>query len=192
MLNENQLDALKELCNIGSGSAATVLSGFLKRDLRIEVPRILAGPEAVAKLAPSAEWLYISHLIGGPIGGRLVVCVRQSDAERMVKVLLGSVAADWRQDDNSMSAVREVSNILTSYFLSVLGQFFKQVLVPGVPVVLSADSESLQAALSEAEESILVETSFKEKGGEAVWYLLVQPEPDAITAALDGLLKRTA
>lgn len=189
MLNEKQIDALKELCNIGSGSAATVLSGFLKRDLRMEVPRILAGAEALAKVAPSADWIYIAHAIGGPIGGRLVVCVRQSDAERMVGVLLGAVPKNWRHDDNAMSAVREVSNILTSYFLSVLGQFFKQVLVPGVPEVLPPTPEALGAVLPGG-PGILVETSFKEKGGEAVWYLLVQPEPAAMRAALDGLLQR--
>lgn len=190
MLDEKQLDALKELCNIGSGSAATVLSGFLKRDLRIEVPRIFAGAEALKKIAPSQDWLFIAHVIGGPIGGRLVVCVRKSDAERMVKVLLGSLPPDWPRDDNAMSAVREVSNILTSYFLSVLGLFFKQVLVPGVPELLPSTAEALGAALSDL-PGILVETSFKEKGGDAVWYLLVQPDPEAITAALDGLLRRT-
>lgn len=190
MFNEKQLDALKELCNIGSGSAATVLSQFLRRDLRIEVPRILAGDEAAKLIGANGEWMLIAHAIGGPIGGRLVVAVRSADAERIVATLLGALPPKWREDDNAMSAVREVSNILTSYFLSVLGQFFGQVLVPGIPELLTVPPQALLASMKE-QQGLLVETSFREKkSGDTVWYLFVLPEPAPMTAALDNLLKR--
>jgi chemotaxis protein CheC len=188
MLDEKQIDALKELCNIGSGSAATVLSSFLKRDIRIRVPRILGGKEAADLIGEENRWVLIAHAIGGPIGGRLVVCVRRGDAERMMQVLLGSIPPDWQQDDNAASAIREVSNILTSYFLSVMGQFFKQVLVPGIPELTLGTAEPLLDELAQ-NQGILVETSFHEKGGETVWYLFVLPEPSAMSNALNHLLE---
>ena len=57
-LNEYQLDALKEIGNIGSGNAATALSDMLDRSVSINVPVIrvldyndvvdsLGGPETI-------------------------------------------------------------------------------------------------------------------------------------------------
>ena len=41
---ELQLDALRELANIASGTAATALSQMLRREVRLSVPRVLALP----------------------------------------------------------------------------------------------------------------------------------------------------
>ena len=46
--NEMQLDALRELANIGSGNAATALSQMLGEDVSLQVPRALALPLADA------------------------------------------------------------------------------------------------------------------------------------------------
>ena len=47
-LSEIQLDALRELANIASGTAATALSQMLAREVEISVPRALALPPADA------------------------------------------------------------------------------------------------------------------------------------------------
>jgi chemotaxis protein CheC len=47
-LSEIQLDALRELANIASGTAATALSQMLAREVEINVPRALALPSADA------------------------------------------------------------------------------------------------------------------------------------------------
>ena len=60
-LNEMQLDALREIGNIGSGNAATALSSMLERSVNIAVPTIkvldynavvetLGGPEQLLSL----------------------------------------------------------------------------------------------------------------------------------------------
>src|SRR3954464_5509711 len=52
-----QLDALRELANIGSGTAATSLAGMLGRPVDISVPNptVLPLPEAVEAAGPAAE-----------------------------------------------------------------------------------------------------------------------------------------
>jgi chemotaxis protein CheC len=47
-LSEAQLDALRELANIGSGTAATALSQMIGREVRLSVPRALTLPLADA------------------------------------------------------------------------------------------------------------------------------------------------
>ena len=57
-LSAVQLDALRELANIASGTAATALSQMLDRGVEINVPRALALPPADAVEAcgdPEAE-----------------------------------------------------------------------------------------------------------------------------------------
>ena len=47
-MTDLQLDALRELANVASGSAATALSQMLAREVEINVPRALALPLADA------------------------------------------------------------------------------------------------------------------------------------------------
>ncbi len=168
-----------------------MLSSFLRRDIRIEVPRVMPGTQAAKMFADSSDWVMIGHAIGGPIGGRLVIAVRRKDVDAILLTLLGNVPANWQEDEYASSAIREVSNILTSYFLSVLGQFFHQVLVPGVPEMFVDSPRALIDSLAER-TGILVETHFHEKGGDTLWYMFVLTEPEAMSDALNALLKRNS
>ena len=51
--NATQLDALRELANIGAGNASTALSGMLGRPVELTVPdaRLIAMHEAVDAIA---------------------------------------------------------------------------------------------------------------------------------------------
>ena len=189
MFDDRQADALKELCNIASGSAATVLSSFLQRDIRIEVPRIMHGGDMQRVLTEAQEWVAIQHDVGGSIGGKLAVLVRSNEVASLLKPLVGESAQHWNEDEQALSAVREISNILTSYFLSVLGQFFHQVLVPGVPEMTFQNSAALLGLL-EKRSGFLVETRFHDRAGDTLWYLMLLPDGDSMNVALDLLLKK--
>jgi chemotaxis protein CheC len=189
MFDDRQLDALKELFNIASGSAATVLSSFLKQDIRIEVPRIIEGKAATDLLRQPQDWAAIEHAVGGAIGGRLVVLVRGNELNVVLGTLLKREVTDWQNDEEACSAIREISNILTSYFLAVLGQFFRQVLVPGVPE-LTFEIETPLRGLFKNDQGMLVETRFYNPHGETLWYFVMMPEGGSMMNALNTLLKR--
>ena len=55
---EVQLDALRELANIGSGTASTALSGMLGRSVDVSVPNAQALPFALSALGE------IGHIVG--------------------------------------------------------------------------------------------------------------------------------
>ena len=52
-LSGEQLDALKEVANIGSGHAATSLSQLMNKKVMVRVPKILTGPleDVILKIA---------------------------------------------------------------------------------------------------------------------------------------------
>lgn len=189
MFDERQLDALRELCNIGSGNAATVLSSFLRQDIRIEVPRVLRSFELRSTLGDASQWVVIEHTVTGSLGGRLAILVRKSDIPAMLQALMGEARSDWYFDETARSAVREISNILTSYFLGVLGRFLGMTLMPGIPELLVAPAESQIEALWQP-DGILIETHFHRADGHSLWYLLLSPDPQAMGSALNRLLQR--
>ena len=81
---ELQLDALRELANIGSGTASTALSGMLGRSVDISVPNALALPFADAVDATGdaeSEMTGIVLGIHGDMGGTVLLLITPSDAD---------------------------------------------------------------------------------------------------------------
>jgi chemotaxis protein CheY-P-specific phosphatase CheC len=74
-LNEIQLDALREIGNIGSGNAATALSQMLDRPVNIAVPRVtVLDYQTVAERLGGPEELMIGLLltISGDLTGMIM------------------------------------------------------------------------------------------------------------------------
>ena len=85
-----QLDALRELANIGSGTASTALSGMLGRSVDIAVPNAQALPfaEAVDAVGP-AEQDMTGIVLGivGEMSGTVLLLVPPADADALCRML---------------------------------------------------------------------------------------------------------
>ena len=78
-----QLDALRELANIASGTAATALSQMLGREVDLKVPRALALPlaDAVDAAGDPAELVTGVVLpLEGDVAGVVVLLIGRPDA----------------------------------------------------------------------------------------------------------------
>ncbi len=117
---ELQLDALRELANIGSGTASTALSGMLGRSVDISVPKAQALPFAEAVEAagdPETEVTGIVLGIIGELNGTVLLLIPPADADAMCRML--GVEPD---DDFALSALGEIGNIVgTSYINALAG-----------------------------------------------------------------------
>ena len=76
--DEQQLDALRELASIGSGTAATALAGMLGRSVELAVPRALALPLADALDAVEIRTVRGAPLL--PLGGELLPLLDGAEA----------------------------------------------------------------------------------------------------------------
>ena len=83
-LTDLQLDALRELANVASGSAATALSQLLAREIDISVPR--------ARALPLAQVVDSYGAPEDPVAG-VVIAVR-GQAQAIVLLLVGARDAD--------------------------------------------------------------------------------------------------
>jgi len=134
-----QLDALREIGNIGSGHAATALSTLLQRRIDMSVPKVWAIPfeqisEIIGQLDTPQATIYVK--VEGEAPGKAVFFFPVESAEIVVQALFGSnEPMDLYNDEMAQSALKEVGNILVSSFLIALTQFSGIPLQPSVPAL---------------------------------------------------------
>ncbi|MDR3600694.1 MAG: chemotaxis protein CheC [Desulfosporosinus sp.] len=134
-----QLDALREIGNIGSGNAATALSTLLQRRIEMSVPKVWAVPfeqvsAIVGQLDTPQVAIYVK--VEGEAPGKAVFLFPVESAEIVVQALFGTnEPLDLYADEMAQSALKEVGNILVSSFLVALSQFSGIPLQPSVPAL---------------------------------------------------------
>ncbi|TGE32632.1 chemotaxis protein CheC [Desulfosporosinus sp. Sb-LF] len=138
-ITQFQLDALREIGNIGSGHAATALSTLLQRRIDMSVPEVWAIPfEQVSAIVGQLDMpqavIYVK--VEGEAPGKAVFFFPVESAQIMVQALFGTnEPMDVYADEMAQSALREVGNILVSSFLIALSQFSGIPLQPSVPAL---------------------------------------------------------
>lgn len=133
--SDMQLDALRELANIASGTAATALSQMLGREVDLSVPRALALPlaDAVDTAGDPADTVTgVALQVEGEIEGIVLLLVREAGAVNLCKLL--GVDAGTEVGD---SALAEIGNILGASYLNALASMTGLELMPSPPRVVS-------------------------------------------------------
>lgn len=140
-ITQIQLDALKEIGNIGSGHAATALSTLLSRRIDMSVPEVWAVPfenldTVVGQLDTPQAVVYVKA--EGDAPGKAVFFFPVESAKIVAQALLGIEKAedvDVFGDEMVQSALKEVGNIMVSSFLIALTSFSGIPLQPSVPAL---------------------------------------------------------
>ena len=93
MYTDLEIDALKEIGNIGAGNAATALSMLLSKKITIKVPQIRIIPfDDVSKSVGGPEQLVIGIFmrINGDIDGNILMVIPEQDAYALTEILLSA------------------------------------------------------------------------------------------------------
>ena len=176
-LNDLQLDALRELANIGSGTASTALSTMLGRAVDISVPTAQALPfaDAVDAVGP-AEKLVTGVVIG--VVGDMEATVLLLLGERDAATLCGLLGVD-PDDELAPSALGEIGNIVGASYINALGAMTGLEMEPEPPQsatdMLGAIVASVLAGRAAGDDIALVLDSDLKVEGEdcAISFLLV-------------------
>lgn len=116
--SELQLDALRELANIGSGTAATALASMLGRPVDVNVPNVHAMPLADAVDAAGPPEQYVTGVVL-PVEGDLeaiVLMIFSLDGAATLCRLLGVDP----ETEIGRSALGEIGNILGTSYIGAL------------------------------------------------------------------------
>lgn len=168
-LNTAELDALKEVGNIGAGNAATALSQILGKRIDMTVPRarVLELTEVPDILGGTENLVVGVYLrIFGDLQGNIMFLLPIESAERLVTMLMGS-AEDGIAGEISQSAIMEVGNILASSYLNALSSFSNLTIIPSTPALAydmaGAILSTVLIEISELSDyALLIETEFLE------------------------------
>ena len=194
-LEPRQMDALREVANIGAGHAATALSQMIGSTVMISVPRIQVSklsempPVVDAPEEPVAAVLL--HMLGDLTGRTLLVFPRDV-AMRLSELMLQRPEGSCQTFGTmEQSCINEAGNILSSAYLNALSDFMGMMLLPSPPkFTIDASSAVLTASHlqfgSERDHVFCVESEFLMKGEERLrgFFLLL---PDA--ASLNAILR---
>jgi chemotaxis protein CheC len=130
-----QLDALREVANIGAGHAATALSQMTGQTIMISVPQLTIAPlEDVPNQIEGPEEpvaAVLMKMLGDLTGLTLLVFSHQTAlrvAALMLKRPVGETLGELEQ-----SAIKEAGNILSAAYMNALSEFMGMILLPSPP-----------------------------------------------------------
>lgn len=196
-LNDLQLDTLKEISNIGMGHAATALSQMLGHSVHLRVPQVtITALSQVPDSLGGAEQLMvgISLQILGDARGSIMLLFPQQSAHQLLCSLLGRQEQGLVMNELSVSALKEVGNILASAFLSALGNLLNKNLIPSVPLLAYDMAGALvDYVLIELSQSgdlaLMVETDFSTGPAETPairGHFFMMPDPATLDIFLNA------
>lgn len=139
-LDAAQMDAMREIANIGAGHAATALSQMTNRTIMIEVPEVSVVPlEEVDHVLgePGEVMAAVMMKVLGDITGRTVQIFPAATAVRLTGMLTGMPDVTFPEGfpETHQSALKEVGNIIVGAYLNALSEFMGKMLIMSVPAL---------------------------------------------------------
>lgn len=191
-----QLDALREVANIGAGHAATALSQMTGHTIMISVPQLTIAPlEEVPNQIGGREEPVAAVLMKmlGDLTGLTLLILPRPTALRVAGLMLKKPETT-ELGELAQSAIKEAGNILSAAYLNALSEFLGMLLLPSPPSLAIDLSDAVLSAtyleMSRGGEYVFcVESEFRlTDGGERLRaFFLLLPDQASLTAILRAI-----
>lgn len=181
LLEEAEIDRVRELVSIGAGHAAGALAGLVGRTCEMRVPTVqrLAARQVDPELAAESDLSGVLFELEGGTGGVLALLFPASTCERLLDRLLGP-GAGARGDEAARSALCEVGNILASHAANALGEMLGMPILPSIPQLALTDAPralaSLVAARRPQQPTLRIEAEICDRARELRGILVFVPD----------------
>jgi chemotaxis protein CheC len=185
-----QLDALRELANIGSGTAGTALSAMLGHSVDISVPSALVLPFAEAVEATGPAESEVTGIVLGVFGdmtATVLLLVPPQDAGTMCRML--GLEPD---DEYALSALGEIGNIVGSSYINALAAMTGMEMEPTPPAtatdMLGAIVETVLASHAEGGDvALLLDSQLQVEGEDCSISFVLVPDQGGVDLLLERL-----
>ncbi len=129
-----QLDALKEVSNIGAGNAATALSMLLNKKIDMSVPSVnVIRLEDVVEAAGESEVSGTVVRVLGDIAGNILLVFEEDTVKKIIGKLIGSETGV--NSEMGQSVLCEIANIISASYMNSIAQLTNLAIAPSVPAV---------------------------------------------------------
>lgn len=190
-LNEFQLDALREVGNVGAGNAATALSQLTGQRIDLSVSKVCVLPtDAIAEFLGGSDSNVASVCLPvyGDVTGVVLVFFPLDQINELTRMILPNFTTLPGPDglsDIEKSALRELGSILTGAYLGALFRFINIQILHGVPeLVMDMAQAILDSVLVELEEkedlAIVIESELIAQDKKMTSKFLLLPEAGSL------------
>lgn len=195
-LSAIQIDALREVGNIGAGNAAIALSQMVDKKVDLSVPKaslqpLVCIPELVGGPETAVAGVYLN--IAGDCSGSILLLLEKESADSLAALMVPSdMDAGEGLSVVKRSALQEMGSILSGAYLRALGQMtglFFRPSVPGFAMDMAgAIIDYVLVDLGASEEYMLVvETDFTVSGVKILGHLILFPDLGTLATILQRL-----
>ena len=156
----SQIDALKEMVNIGVGRAAGVLNAMLQSHVHLQVPvvEMMGYSELQSKIQSMGHGRLSSVRLGfkGPFSGNASLVFPAEGAVKLVSMLTGVDAGSSDVNEMRVGTLTEVGNIVLNGVMGAIGNELKLHVFYSVPIYLDNPFEILLATGQNQPDSYVV------------------------------------
>jgi chemotaxis protein CheC len=194
-LSSAQLDALREVANMGAGHAATALATITEQQIMISVPELTVAsldaiPNQIAE--PEEPVAAVLMRMEGDLTGLTLLVFPQPIALRIAGLMMRRPVTELNAI--AESAIKEAGNILSAAYLNALADFFRMTLLPSPPSLTVDMSEAVLtstyvASAENAAYVVCVESEFhlQEEGEKLRGFFLLLPDEESLRAILKAV-----
>ena len=191
-LNTMQMDALKEVGNIGAGNAATALSQMVNSKIDMTVPSVNIIPfdDVFAKIGGEDVVVGVIVRVLGDTPGNILFIFEKSVALELINQLTGIHEEEIGEMGNSVLC--EIGNIISSSYMNAIAKFTNLVITASVPAVtydmLGAILSTTFIESGQYDDSVLdIETMFLQDDTEIGGHFYYIPMPGSLEKILIAL-----
>jgi len=195
-LSAMQLDALREVGNIGAGNAATALSQIINHKIDMTVPRVAIlplgdVPDVVGGAEVMVAGVYLK--VYGLAPGSILFLLPYDSAFYLVDMLMGRKHGETKTL-NAMdeSALMEIGNILAGSYLNALCHFTHMTLLPSIPALAVDMAGALLSVMliqlgQVGDHALVIETEFSTESGGVKGHFFLVPDPGSLGTILSAI-----
>jgi chemotaxis protein CheC len=179
-LTESEMDALKEVGNVGVGNAATALAKMISKKVDITIPDSKFIPiKRFSEVAGGAEsvvnCIYVP--IVGDITGEALLIFKEDSTKHLIDVIMGQPKGTTNNiGDMEISGFTEMANIVIGSYLSSMANMLSLKILPNPP---SAAYDMLQSVI----DAVLIKLS---RTADEILY--IKTEMSINEDAVDGIM----
>lgn len=195
-LSANQLDALREIGNVGAGNSATALSQVINRRIDMNVPKVSMVPlEAVPDLVggPDAVVVGIFMRVYGKAPSNILFLLPQKSAFYLVDTMMGKPRGQTTSlDFMDESALMEIGNILSGAYLNAFFTFTQITMLPSIPALaMDMAGALLNVVLAQlgqmGDRALVIETEFLSEDDGINGQFFLVPDPGSLETIIHAV-----
>ncbi len=195
-LSPIQLDALREIGNVGAGNSATALSQIINKRIDMNVPKVALVPiEAVPDLVggPDAIVVGVFLRIYGRAPGNVLFLMPQKSAFYLVDTLMGREHGTTKTlDFMDESALMEIGNILSGAYLNAFFSFTHISMLPSIPALaMDMAGAILNIILVQlgqmGDQAMVIETEFLAEDDGISGHFFLVPDPGSLGILIEAV-----